>query len=80
VVSRVMFGAQRNHPKTWDGEMTLDRGSFTRLIGVYFEHDDLPGYVVPDFVQIGLRLICASTSRTVNCIRANGRDWAGNWI
>src|SRR6266498_3716485 len=40
VVLRVMFGVQRNHPKTWDGEMTLDRGSITRLSGVYFEHDD----------------------------------------
>jgi hypothetical protein len=37
---RVMFGVQRIHPKTWDGEMTLDRGSITGLTGVFFEHED----------------------------------------
>jgi hypothetical protein len=40
VALRVMFGVQRIHPKTWDGEMTLDRGKILRLKGVYFEHDD----------------------------------------
>src|SRR5260370_25674164 len=40
VALRVMFGVQRIHPKTWDGEMTLDRGKILRIKGVYFEHDD----------------------------------------
>jgi hypothetical protein len=40
VVLRVLFGVQRIHPKTWDGEITLDRGSIARLTGVYFEQDD----------------------------------------
>lgn len=37
---RILFGVQRIHPKTWDGEIALDRGSIVRLNGVYFEHDD----------------------------------------
>src|SRR5438270_13494264 len=40
VAVRMMFGLQRIHPKTWDGEMTLSRGKILRLKGVYFEHDD----------------------------------------
>jgi hypothetical protein len=37
---RILFGVQRIHPKTWDGEIALDRGSVIRLNGVYFEHED----------------------------------------
>ena len=40
VALRVMFGVQRIQPKTWDGEMTLDRGKILRLKGIYFEHED----------------------------------------
>jgi hypothetical protein len=40
VALRVLFGVQRIHPKTWDGEITLDRGSVIRLSGVFFEHQD----------------------------------------
>ena len=37
---RIMFGEQRIHPKTWDGEIALDRGSVLRLTGVFFEQKD----------------------------------------
>jgi len=37
---RMMFGEQRIHPKTWDGEIALDRGTVERLTGVFFEHND----------------------------------------
>lgn len=37
---RILFGRLKIRPKTWDGEMTLDRGSIGRLTGVYFEHED----------------------------------------
>src|ERR1700675_3560909 len=40
VALRVMFGVQRIQPKTWDGEMTVDRGKILRLTGIYFEHED----------------------------------------
>src|SRR5947207_2066306 len=40
VALRVLFGLQRIHPKTWDGEMTLDRGAILRIKGVYFERED----------------------------------------
>jgi hypothetical protein len=40
VTLRVMFGVQRIQPKTWDGEMTVDRGKILRLKGVHFEHVD----------------------------------------
>jgi len=40
VALRILFGVQRIHPKTWDGEISLDRGSVTRLTGVYFEQKD----------------------------------------
>src|SRR5580692_10865638 len=40
VALRVMFGVQRIQPKTWDGEMTVDRGKILRLKGIYFEHED----------------------------------------
>src|SRR5580692_9991793 len=40
VALRLMFGVQRTHPKTWDGEMTVDRGKILRLKGIYFEHED----------------------------------------
>src|ERR1700730_17214563 len=40
VALRVMFGVQRIQPKTWDGEMTVDRGKIVRLKGVHFEHAD----------------------------------------
>ena len=40
VALRILFGVQRIHPKTWDGDIALDRGSLLRLNGVYFEHDD----------------------------------------
>lgn len=39
-VLRIMFGVGRHHPKTWDGEITLDRGTVRRLRGVFFEHQD----------------------------------------
>jgi len=37
---RIMFGEQCIQPKTWDGEIALDRGSVTRLSGVFFEQKD----------------------------------------
>ena len=37
---RIMFGRLKIRPKTWDGEITLDRGSVERLTGVFFEHED----------------------------------------
>lgn len=37
---RILFGVERIRPKTWDGEITLDRGSVAQLTGVYFEHKD----------------------------------------
>src|SRR5579883_2674626 len=40
VALRILFGVQRIGPKTWDGEMTVDRGAILRLSGVYFEHAD----------------------------------------
>jgi len=40
VALRIMFGVERHHPKTWDGEITLDRGTVQRLRGVFFEHQD----------------------------------------
>src|SRR5258708_3153384 len=40
VALRVLFGLQRIHPKTWDGEMKLDRGAILRIKGVYFERED----------------------------------------
>ena len=40
IALRIMFGVQRIRPKTWDGEMTLDRGTILRLSGIYFEHED----------------------------------------
>jgi hypothetical protein len=40
VTLRIMFGVQRIHPKTWDGEIALNRGSVLRLAGVFFEHHD----------------------------------------
>jgi hypothetical protein len=40
VALRLMFGVQRIQPKTWDGEMTVDRGKILRLKGLYFEHED----------------------------------------
>ena len=40
VALRIMFGMQRIHPKTWDGNIALDRGSLLRLTGVMFEHKD----------------------------------------
>ena len=39
-VVRIVFGVRRFHPKTWDGEISLDRGSVVRLSGVYFEQED----------------------------------------
>ena len=40
VALRILFGEQRIHPKTWDGEIAIDRGSVVRLTGVFFEHKD----------------------------------------
>src|ERR1035438_3379775 len=40
VTLRIMFGVQRIHPKTWDGEIALSRGSVVRLTGVFFEQKD----------------------------------------
>jgi hypothetical protein len=40
VAFRILFGVQRIHPKTWDGDLTLDRGSVLRLRGVFFERQD----------------------------------------
>ncbi len=40
IAMRILFGVQKIRPKTWDGGMTLDRGSILRLKGVYFEHED----------------------------------------
>jgi hypothetical protein len=40
IALRIMFGVQRIHPKTWDGDVSLDRGSVLRLSGVFFEHED----------------------------------------
>ncbi len=40
VTIRVMFGVQRHHPKTWDGEIQVARGTVQQLSGVYFELKD----------------------------------------
>ncbi len=40
ITLRVMFGVQRIRPKTWDGGMTINRGSIVRLTGVFFEKED----------------------------------------
>ena len=40
VALRILCGVGRFHPKTWDGEMSLDRGSVLRSSGVFFEHND----------------------------------------
>src|SRR4051812_34182706 len=40
IALRLMFGLQRIHPKTWDGEMTVDRGAILHIKGLYFEHED----------------------------------------
>src|SRR5689334_19493618 len=40
VALRIMFGVQRIQPKTWDGELNVDRGKILRLKGIYFEHAD----------------------------------------
>jgi hypothetical protein len=38
---RLMFGLQKIRPMTWDGQLTLDRGSILQLNGVFFEHEDV---------------------------------------
>src|SRR5436305_1957060 len=40
IALRLMFGLQRIHPKTWNGEMTVDRGGILHINGLYFEHVD----------------------------------------
>jgi len=40
VAVRILFGVERIRPKTWDGELTLDKGSIVRLTGVYFQQHD----------------------------------------
>ena len=40
VALRILFGVQRFHPKTWDGEISLDRGTVLRSSGVFFEQKD----------------------------------------
>ncbi|MEO7653408.1 MAG: hypothetical protein ABIZ80_23360, partial [Bryobacteraceae bacterium] len=43
IALRVMFGVKRIHPKTWDGEISVDRGKVKRVSGVHFEREDTLG-------------------------------------
>lgn len=40
ITVRIMFGVGKHHPKTWDGEMRVQRGTVRKLTGVFFEQKD----------------------------------------